>query len=260
MTTEIQYYIIIGTIGMSVMAIFMVMFIVIYQKKQLRQKMMLKDLEDVYQKELLKASLRGQEAERRRLADGLHDDIGTLLSATRLNLAQAMRQIDKASSQHQLMTQSKDLLDEAIENVRSLTRELKPSTLDNFGLVAALDELSQKMDSPELAISFSFNGDSLRYERNTEISVFRIAKELIHNAIKHAQATRIETILTTQANRLLLIVRDNGLGFDYEYSKKVEEGGFGLKNIESRLNSMNAKIIFDVAKGRGSEVLMEVSL
>ena len=258
MNAEIQSLIIIGSVAMLTMAIFLVIFIVLYRQKQLQQQMLMKDLEESYQRQLLDASLKGQEIERRRIADGLHDDIGTLLSAVKLNLSQVVRLPDAESQTVVMLNHSHELLEEAIKNVRSLTRELKPSTLDNFGLVAALDELVIKVDSPAIEVNFSFEGQSQRYERNTEISIFRIAKELIHNALKHANATQIDAILTRQANRLLLIVRDNGIGFDYDRIKLQDEGGFGLKNIESRLKSINANIVFDVAKGQGSQIMMEV--
>jgi signal transduction histidine kinase len=260
MNAEIQSLIIIGSVAMLIMAAFLVIFMITYRQKQLRQQMMMKALEENYQRQLLNSSLKGQELERRRMADDLHDDIGTLLSAAKMNISQAIRLPNQNEEARQMINQSHELLEEAIKNVRSLTRELKPSTLDNFGLAAALDELVMKVDSPAVEVSFNFEGKSERFERNTEISIFRIAKELIHNALKHANATHIDASLSKQANRLYLIVRDNGQGFDYDRIKLYDHDGFGLKNIESRLGSLNANIVFDVAKGQGSQIMMEVPL
>jgi signal transduction histidine kinase len=131
----------VGTATMVTMAIFIVLFVSLYQRNQLRQKLDTQKKDEEYQRQLLEASLQAQETERRRIAGDLHDDIGALLSATRLSLTQISRSAESGTS----VQQTKDILDEAIQNVRRISKELSPATLENFGLSLALHEFTDKL-------------------------------------------------------------------------------------------------------------------
>ncbi|MFN8357440.1 MAG: sensor histidine kinase [Spirosomataceae bacterium] len=252
--------IIIGTMAMLLMAVFVVMFMAYYHQRQLRQREELNAMEEAYQKQLLEASLQVQEAERRRIAADLHDDIGTMLSATRLNLTQATKHLDEQSKASVFVQQTKEMLDEAIQNVRRISKELLPSTLDNFGLIAALDEFAHKM-TQHTGVSVRFNYDEKpeRFDTKIELAIFRIAQELVNNSLKHSGATEIELSLMKQPSRLLLTVQDNGQGFDLQDTQQPNTG-LGLKNIESRLSVISGRAVYDVAKGKGSYTIIEVPI
>lgn len=257
MNAELTQYIFIGAVAMTVMAVFVVLFLVYYQQKQLQMKVRLRELEEAYQKRLLDANLQGQELERRYIADGLHDNIGTMLSTVRFNLAQMGRFIPKNSIEQELLNQSKLLLSEAVENVRHLTKELKPFTLDNFGLISALDEYATQFSTEEISIQFNYEGQLERFDSSVELSVFRITQELVQNSLRHAHASEIQIQLLHEADSLLLTVSDNGVGFDLTEETR---NGLGLSNIESRLNVIDGRVIYDVARGKGSYVIVEIKL
>lgn len=250
--------IIAGTIAMLLMAVFIVAFMVFYQQKQFRQKAEARKREEEYQLQLLEASLEVQEAERRRIAADLHDDIGTLLSATRLSLSQVSRSSKGSATDVQ---ETKELLDEAIQNVRRISKELLPSALDNFGLVAAFDEFVSKIRK-HTGIDVVFHHDTLsqeRFDAKVELSLYRIGQELVNNSLKHSGATHIEIMLMHQQSRLVLSVNDNGGGFNLTDVQKPNSG-LGLKNIESRLNVIGGTVFFDVAEGKGSHIVANVPL
>lgn len=254
----IEKILLIGTVAMMVMAVFIVLFMIFYQRRQILQKIELQKMEEAYQKQLLEASLQVQEAERRRIAADLHDDIGTMLSATRLNLTQATKHIEQDSKANLFVQQTKEMFDEAIQNVRRISKELLPSTLDNFGLIAALEEFAHKMTQHTgIHITFNYDEKPERFDPKIELPLYRIVQELVNNSLKHSGATEIEISLMKQPSRLLVTVQDNGRGFELAEVQQANNG-LGLRNIESRLSVIDGRVVYDVAKGKGSYTIIEV--
>ena len=97
---------------------------------------------------------------------------------------------------------------------------------------------------------------SERFDRATEISLYRVVQEIISNVLKHARATVVEVNLTRNHDSLNILIEDNGIGFDPSKST----GGLGLKSIESRVESLNGTIVFDSAPGRGTTVSIDIEL
>lgn len=264
MNDEAQFKLLltIGVVSMLCMAGFIVLFLLYYQQRQLRHRERLRKLEEQHQRELLEASLRTQEAERRRIAANLHDDIGTMLSATRMSLAQANRHAADNPAVEAVVRQTRDLLEETVNNVRRMTKELLPSTLDDLGLLAALDEFISRLHLtfPGVTIDLHAENYDQRLAAPVELAVYRVAQELVHNCLRHARATRIELLLMRQPNRVLLTVSDDGVGFNLDAVRQPGQPGLGLKNIESRLNVIGGRVIFDVAPGKGAYVIVDVPL
>jgi signal transduction histidine kinase len=253
--------VIVGVMIVLLMAVFIIVFVVFYQRKQLQQRVNWQVIEESYQSQLLEASLRGQEAERRRIADDLHDDIGTLLSATRLNLAHALRSFQNPGDAEKLVIQSKALLDDAISNVRKLSQSLKPSSLDSFGLSAALEEFAQKMTQrTSVEINFEEKSKMPKLIPAFELTLYRIAQELVGNSLRHANASRINIYLYIQNMKIILIVQDNGIGFNWEFVQQQGKSGYGLKNIESRLRIMNGSFVFGEPDGVGTKTTIIIPL
>lgn len=256
-TQETTYLlIVVGTIAMSVMAMFIVLFISFYQRNQLRQKLENQKKEEEYQKQLLEASLQAQETERRRIAGDLHDDIGALLSATRLSLTQINRVAEPAES----VQQTKEILDEAIHNVRRISKELSPSTLENFGLVLALQEFTDKLRrSSGKDIIFVAEGKEQRCDSKIELMLYRVVQELVNNSLKHAEAQVIRVMLRQSASQIELEVADDGVGFDIEAMQRPDVG-IGLKNINSRLSIVGGKVTIVSEPNRGTRTQAVVPL
>lgn len=257
----------VGIIAMLVMASFVVLFVAYYNQRQLRQRELLRQLEEKHQRELLEASLQSQEAERRRIATDLHDDIGTMLSATRMSLSQASRHAGDNPAVDAVVRQTRQLLEETVNNVRRITKELLPATLEQLGLVAALQEFIAKLrqTSPNVGLDLTHEGfeetpDAGRPPARVELAVYRVAQELVHNSLRHAGASHIDLMLMRQPNRLLLTISDDGVGFDPALARRAGQPGLGLKNIESRLNLIGGRVIFDAAPGKGTYVIVDVPL
>jgi signal transduction histidine kinase len=252
-------YIILGTMAMLLPVGAIIAFVFMYYAKQRRQVEALKQLEERHQQEMLEISLEAQETVRRQIGGDLHDDIGTLLSATRLSLTQLNKTAENALDSNPFLTRTQDLLNEAISNVRRLSKDLTPSTLDEFGLIIALTEFAKKINSHTgVNVNFELEGENERFEKKVELPLYRITQELVNNSLKHGKPTQIDIEFINRANSLLLSVSDNGIGFDTEEIKHQPNRGIGLRNIESRLSILKGRIIFDVAKGKGSQILIEI--
>jgi signal transduction histidine kinase len=255
--------IVFGTAAMLVLGFGIVSFILIYQKRQQQQRAELLLLNEQYQKSLLEASVDSQEGVRRQIGGDLHDDIGTLLSATRLSLAQMGRKLKEMPDDSKIFfEQTNELLDEAIGNVRRISKELMPSTLDEFGLIVALNEFVNKLSS-HTGYSVQFTSKDLsksRYNQKLELIFFRIMQELVNNSFKHADANNITIELKEKDNMLIMCVADNGKGYNTENIKKDVSKGIGLKNIESRLSVINGEIVVNSIIGQGTNTYISASI
>ncbi|MDO1450666.1 PAS domain-containing protein [Rhodocytophaga aerolata] len=189
------------------------------------------------QQQLLHAILVAQEEERRRISESLHNGVGQILYATKLNLervAQLVPQQNEAAQQA-LQTTEK-LLIEAIEQTRKVSHELVPVLLKDFGLVAALDDLCRKYEGVSLHIHCQVEGLFGRLVPYLELGFYRICQELINNLVKHSQATQARILLQKKDNQLLLEVEDNGKGITNTGEKK---DGMGLAVIKDRVELLN---------------------
>lgn len=236
-----------GTLGMLVLVIGLVIFIIFHQRKVLRYQLQLQRMEHAQQKLLLNASIRLQEEERQRIAADLHDDAGPLLATARLYLSENLVNQDKAT-QLQSIYQTRQILDDTIQLVRNISHSLMPPTLKNFGLESAINDLFQKISgSGSINASSRFHDYKERLKSEKELIVFRIVQELINNTLKHSNSSFIHLTQNMHGNNFILRLHHDGRGItqhDFEKLTKSNQG-LGLKNITSRLKVAQGKIYFE---------------
>src|SRR3954471_11282866 len=173
-----------GTLGMLVLTIGLIMFIIFHQRKVIKYQFRLQQMEQEQQKILLNASIRLQEEERQRLAADLHDDAGPLLATARLYLNENLVNQDK-STQLQSIYQARQIIDDTIQLIRNISHSLMPPTLKNFGLESAVNDLFQKISgSVTMNASSRFHDYKNRLKGEKELIVFRIVQELVNNILK----------------------------------------------------------------------------
>jgi two-component system, NarL family, sensor kinase len=232
-----------------------ILFVLYYQKRMVQEKLQRQVMEIDFQKRMMEAALESQENERRRVAGDLHDSIGAMLSTIRLSFLTFARQHNAAQES---VTENKKLIDETIESVRRISRDLMPSTLEKFGLSQAVKDLCERFQSSsQMMISFTETGEPRSLGKKQDLMVFRIIQELINNALKHANASTIQVDFIN-AQSFTAIVQDNGVGFDIDALKsdKTAEKGLGLFNIENRARLAGADIQFSSEKGRGTKTTL----
>ena len=186
-----------------------------------------------------KAIIEAEEKERIRIAKDLHDGIGQLLSTARVNVAALEGEVDKEDEI--VVKNSLNVIDESIKEIRSISHNLMPIALVEYGLIKAIETLVLRINEANtIIVQFKHEGIENRIEQNTEISLYRIIQEVINNMLKHSKGEKINIELRKKEEKILLKIQDNGQGFDI--NKIEKSSGIGWKNIYSRLLMINGNI------------------
>ncbi|HYZ78392.1 MAG TPA: sensor histidine kinase [Gaiellaceae bacterium] len=190
-------------------------------------------------------ALRAQEAERSRIARGLHDEVGQVLTGVLLQLEGEARN-----------EETKAAVRQALEEVRRIARELRPEMLEHLGLVSALTELSRKVaDQSGLRIERRFADELPPLSDEAELTVYRVAQESLTNVARHAQASRVEVTLEPGAGSVVLRVVDDGRGMD---ETAAVNGRGGLRGMRERAVLIGGALAVKPAREGGVEVRLEV--
>lgn len=234
--------------------------ILFYRKKQIEQQAKL-DAEIANQKEIrTKAILDAEEKERRRIAQDLHDGVGQLLSAAKLNLSNLdSKLIAQTEEQKAAMQNALNLVDDSVKEVRLVSHNMMPNTLIKLGLGSAVREFITKLgNAPNLKIDLEIVGLDTRLENQVETVLYRVIQEIINNIIKHAKASHISMQLIRHETEMNVMIEDNGIGFDTSRLENFE--GIGLKGIQTRIEFLNGSVHFDSSIGRGTTVIIDIPL
>jgi len=245
--TTITSVLFFGTTAMLALAIALIVFIIIHQRKVIRFQTTLQKMEQDQQKILLNASIRLQEEERQRLAADLHDDAGPLLATARLYLNENLVNQDK-TTQLQSIYNAKQIIDDTIQLIRNISHSLMPPTLKNFGLESAVNDLFQKISgSGTINASCRFHDYRERLLLEREQIIFRIIQELVNNILKHSNASFIHVTQNTNGNKFFIRMHHDGRGLTQADFEKLNKSavGLGLKNIQSRLKVLQGNIYFE---------------
>jgi signal transduction histidine kinase len=199
--------------------------------------------------------MEAQETERRRLARELHDEIGQALTAVKINLQALQRAPADAVSR---LSDSIAIVDRALQQVRNLSLDLRPSLLDDLGLVAALswyvDRQSQRSG---LAIEFAAEPAEIRAAATVETACFRVTQEALTNIIRHAQAREARVELRQRGSELQLAVSDDGIGFDVAAARRRAARGasLGLLGMQERVLLSGGRIDIQSTRGQGTRLV-----
>jgi signal transduction histidine kinase len=225
------------------------------QKEEINQQK-IRDLENTLKIETMQSMLVGQESERQRVAQDLHDSVGGLLAAIKIQL-ETMLSKKPERAQDDDWIKIKALLDETVSETRHIARNMQPSALLEFGLVTALRDLTNRVHGEGVPhITFQHFGEFGDLNREIALNCYRIIQELIQNSLKHAQATEIMVQITRTDNQLALLVEDDGTGFDPESTQK----GMGTDNVARRAQFLKGELSVQSAKGQGTSTLVTVPI
>ncbi|MCX8022474.1 MAG: PAS domain-containing protein [Syntrophorhabdaceae bacterium] len=207
-------------------------------------------------KSLSKSLLNKLEAERRYIARELHDEIGQALTAVKINLQSLQRITDTGQFTKRLM-EAIATLDRALNQVRNMSLNLRPSLIDDLGLVPTvrwyLDRIST---ATGIDIGLSVVNMDSRFERELEIACFRVIQEAINNAIRHANPYRMEVTLQREGDNISISVSDNGSGFDVENAMAEAKRGksFGIIAMKERVELSGGKLEISSETNKGTHI------
>jgi signal transduction histidine kinase len=243
MDDKIFYTTIFISLLIAVIIIFFVVSIILYHRRYIQ-----------LQRERLVAEITILENERKRIAADLHDSMGPLLSTIKLNI-NSIHVTD--AHDKVIIAKSGTYIDEVIKGLRQISHNLLPATLERKGLAEALHEFIRQVSAKaDLDIRFHTSGQ-VCIPKEQEIHIFRIIQEITHNTIKHAKATLLHIVLSRENGFFLVLVKENGIGFDVR-KVKAESGGLGMKSLAIRTDILNGSLSIDSAPGMGTNYFIKI--
>ena len=201
-------------------------------------------------RESARQALAAQEAERKRIALELHDEVGQTLTAIALR---AERAAGDPASQPQALAEIAEHVLHSLEDVHRIGRELRPEALDDLGLVNALIALCSRLDRPgSLRVRRELEWDLPALSAERELVIYRVAQEALTNVLRHAQASQVTVSLHAAGGEVVLEVRDDGRGLPV----RMREGG--LAGMRERAMLIGAELVLDTEPSRGTAIVLRV--
>ena len=205
--------------------------------------------------------LEAQETERRRVAIELHDELGQALTAIKINLQAHERFTGQSSAE--LNAENISIVEDALQQVRRLALALRPSMLDDLGLLPALRWIAQQTEArSHLVVRFHAANLPSRLTPEIETACFRIVQEALNNVVRHAQAQQIEINLQVEAEMLVLSVQDDGCGFEVATMREraLAGGSIGVLGMQERATLIGGQLDIESSVGQGSRVCLRCPL
>jgi PAS domain S-box-containing protein len=198
-----------------------------------------------------------QESERRYVARELHDEAGQALTSLMVGLRLLEREAQRPEAVVAGVAELKRMVDSVLENLHRLAMDLRPASLDHLGLVAALRQYAEAVsDQHGLVVQFETVGFHDRLPSDVESSIYRMVQEALTNVMRHARATRVDVLLEQRDDKLVVIVEDNGVGFDP--TAAMQNGRLGLFGVRERAEMLGGRLVLESAAGAGTTLLVEV--
>ncbi len=230
---------------------------IIHTQTEQINKQKIKELENDLQLQSLQAMIDGQESERERIAKDLHDSLGGVLSTIKLRFDKLVHEqkIDDREAFSKLYT----LIDTACDEVRYISNDLKPGSLEKLGLIEAIKDMLNRYNlenGPEIIFQYYGFENGGQIDSNVALNIFRIIQELVNNSIKHASCKEIFVQMQRKGNEMSISVEDDGIGFDSGIVKK----GMGLENIRSRVNYLKGELNIESSANQGTIFLVHLPI
>lgn len=248
--------IVIAVMLLLIMSLTLILFFYLSRKKIIRKEIEKQQMVIDHQKEMIHANIETQEEERKRIAQDLHDDISSKLNVVSLNTQFLLEEGLSADETRHMLHQVLQITNATLETSRKIAHNLLPPILEKFGLAAALDEVCDEYhSSKKVSVVYEHNYEENFLTSQSELHLFRIVQELLNNSMRHGKATEIQLFLTGKENKLNLTYKDNGKGFDA--AGITHKKGLGLRNIESRIELLQATITYNSKPGEGFEAIIQ---
>ncbi|WP_127131228.1 tetratricopeptide repeat-containing sensor histidine kinase [Pseudoflavitalea rhizosphaerae] len=228
--------------------LFLILF---YRNKRKQTKLQWKEMQQQQELMLANAMLEGEEQERQRLARDLHDGLGGALAGIKIKLSGQQKK-EKAPQLNEVILQ----LEDSINELRRIARNMMPENLQKAGLDTALRDLCESLMNDNTSIEFHAFGIQPTIPLNVQANIYRIVQELLSNAVRHANASKIIVQCSQNGNTFFITVEDNGQGFDLHTIGDAE--GIGFRNIRNRIKYLNGNIDIESVPAEGTTINIEL--
>ena len=254
-TYEIVISIIVATLLFLLLAGFIIAFFIIFQKRRKEYLAEKINLQNTFQQELLKTQLEIQEQTFQNISQEIHDNIGQTLSFIKLNINMVSAEISDPDKEK--LYESKSLLTKVIQDLRDLSKTLNTDFIKEIGLVNAIEQQLQILQkSGVYKTHLLVTGEAFEIPLQFKLVVFRVVQEALNNIIKHSNASSINISVNYEPEKLIIIVNDNGKGFD---TKELElNRGIGFRNMVNRMQLIKGSIKVNSVAGKGTSVIIEL--
>jgi len=243
--TKVYTAILIAAGVLGIILIFFVITIIRHQRRTIR-----------LHKEKIEAEIKTLEKERKRIASDLHDDLGPLLSAVKMHLHSLEV---NAPDDVELITKSNSYIDTILVRVREISNDLVPHVLIRKGLVSAINEFINNLRSVQATQIDFLSEENIQLSQEKEIHLFRIVQEIVNNTLKHANAKNLLIEFRSDNNKLFMLFKDDGIGFNYPQASG-NGAGLGLKNILSRVEVLKGELYIEAKTLQGTRYSIEIPL
>jgi signal transduction histidine kinase len=213
------------------------------------------DLSERVARDAVQRVVAAQEVERRRLARELHDETGQTLTSVMLGLKSVEDRVADPATREAVAALGRQVAS-TMQDVRRIALELRPKVLDDFGLVSALERLTTTFaNQTGITVDLEAQLGSERLPSEIETALYRIVQEALTNMAKHAEPSRASVLVTPKNGRVLLVLEDNGHGYDPAQPKN---GGLGLEGMRERVELLEGRLTIESSKGAGTTLVIEV--
>lgn len=245
-------------LSIAIILFIVVLFIAYSYRKQRKLNGQIKINHEIALDKLIKekqlqvseSMLKGEEQERQRIAQDLHDSIGGMLTGLKFKIA------GEHSGNDDLASELPQKLNDILGEVRRISHNLMPESLRKFGLIAAMEQLCLAMKNNNVMIQFENYEDEVQVDFQKGLAIYRVVQEAISNALKYADADLIIVQVSKSAGTLLVLIEDNGKGFD----PATANYGMGLNNMVNRIKWINGSIDVQSKPGSGTQIEIGVSV
>ena len=242
--------------GLGISALLAALLFFIYNKNKQLNKQRIRVLKKEQETQRLKAIIEGEEKERKRFARELHDGLGAVLATVKMQISSIRHKFPDVQSSNTYQ-KAEMLIDDACRTVREVSHDLMPHVLEQQGLIPAIDDMCQNLGNHhDIQFDFIPYGDEDKLSDVLKITIYRIVQELLKNITKHAEAQEVIVQLTIENDEIILIVEDDGKGFDPSQTPK----GIGIENIQSRAAYLNGTLDIDSVLDQGSTFTIQLPI
>lgn len=227
-------------------------YLLVLRDQSLKQK----EEEVKMSKKMIQKLIEVQESEHKRLAQELHDGVGQSLYTISVAL-QAIESYVKSPRLHSYLDEVREELEKVMQDIKSYSYQLRPQTLDRLGLIPAIKSLIQSIQASAEGLNIRFVNNVVEaFDPMVEINLYRVIQEALHNIVKYAHATDVKIELRVKKGQLLLVIQDNGVGFDLDQ----EKDGLGLKHMSERIDQLSGSFRIWSQVGKGTTIWVRVPL